>query len=191
MLDSLDFSMLTPLDAFDMNSLSDSMVEHTRRVTCGPMSGSYLAPVTGSPVAYSQPYDQDYHDYYQQSHSFEHVTTTSATHPNMGTAGQGYAGDHEDDYMQYQHQQQAYQHSYWDSGHRGGGRWFSSPGMAFLNFVFSRHLIAQAAQRCASTGSFGMWYWLGLIIPWGEWHTTCLDTRVYLGHLLVDLLGSI
>lgn len=114
--------MLTPLDAFDMNSLSDSMDHDPRTVTCGPTGGSYLAPVTGSPISYNQPYDQDYHGYYQQSHSFDHVTSASATHPNMVTAGQGYAGDHEDDYMQYQHQHQAYQRGYWGGGQRGAGR---------------------------------------------------------------------
>lgn len=121
-LEALDNFMLTDADAFDLTTLNHS-VDHARSMmTCAPTSGSYLAPVTNSPVSYQQPYGQDYHDYYQHNHSFEHATSSSVAYPNMETAGQGYAGDHEDDYMHYQHQQPAYQHSYWGSGQRGGGR---------------------------------------------------------------------
>lgn len=121
MLDMYDFSTLTEADAFDLNTLSHS-VDQARAMTCAPTSGSYLAPVSTSPVSYHQPYDTDYRGYYQQGHGFDHATSPSPVHPNMVTAGQGYAGDHEDDYMHYQHQQHTYQHAYWGSGQRGGGR---------------------------------------------------------------------
>lgn len=117
-LDSIDFSIFTDADAFDLSSLTQS-VDHPRLVTCGPASASYLGPATGSPDSYDQRYDPSFRSYYQQN-QFEHVTSSTAGHPHMAIAGQGYAGDHEDDYMQYQHHQHAYQHSYWGS-QRGGG----------------------------------------------------------------------
>lgn len=118
-LDSIDFSVFTDADAFDLGSLTQS-VDQTRLVTCGATSASYLAPVTSSPDSYDQRYDPSFRGYYQQT-QFDHVTSSTAGHPQMATAGQGYAGDHEDAYMQYQHHQHAYQHSYWGS-QRGGGR---------------------------------------------------------------------
>lgn len=121
---------------------------HTASVTTAGGSG-YLAPATSSPMSPMSPMSpvnwqhhqppavaphhhhqaQAHHSGYNgawsshnQAHSFAPATSSSsAGHPNLATAGQGYGDPQEEEYSSYHPQHHYQSQGYHDSRYWGGG----------------------------------------------------------------------
>ena len=132
MMDQLDFSLLTPFDALDLDHIpqSDQMAHRSSSIaaTCG-----YSVPMTLSPTSMSPTFQQDHFSQHQQHPSGFHDPWSSTPHyapsftpgtssppgayPILEAAEQGPPGSHGQDYHFFQ---QHHSQSFYDQQHHSG-----------------------------------------------------------------------